>query len=313
MTWSPTQIITIGISIAALALGIANFVSARILTRRKAKLEVEEILEAVYNLLYGTDGYRKTRNSTKLREADLKISRAKIILPNYARTIEYEGHLFQEQGNARAAISRFEESIAIDPNRARPHTCLGLIKMGRESIKHFETAIELDPEHADVPYYCLGRVQRLLLNLGEAETCFQQALKLKPKHKEAHYELGEILRQRQKFKEAGAAYQEAISADSHYTEPMVSLGEMLMEGGNDKDGMFWMEQAMKTDPSSDGPQARLAIIYATRKEIEMARSYAETALLLNPARRFPPGFPELATGKTDGDSTDIHPIDDPTP
>ncbi|MDQ1593399.1 MAG: protein O-GlcNAc transferase [Pyrinomonadaceae bacterium] len=294
MNWTSTQIITTAVSVCALVLGIANFIHTRILARkdlarriRDDRLNIDHLLDSTFELLYGKEGFENTKDSKKLRDAEVCVERALMIDPNYPRGIEYEGHLFEVQGNEKAAIARYKKSISLDPSRARPHNCLGLIKNNEDSIGHFKKAIELDPERAALPYYNLGKAYKRLRNLKEAENNLRAAIELRPKYQYAYYELGELLRESGRYAEARTAYEQAIAADSSYINTMVALGRMLMENNKEDDeGISWIEQAMKINPTDDYPLAMLAAIYADRKDPDKALSYAKRAIALNPTRRF---------------------------
>jgi tetratricopeptide (TPR) repeat protein len=293
MNWTSIQVITIALSVCALILSIANFIHTRMLARKELarrhrddRLSIDHLLDSAFEMLYGKEGFVNTKDSKKLQDAEVCVDRALKIDPNYARGVEYEGHIFEAQGNEKAAIARYEKSISIDPNRARPHNCLGLIKNNEDSIGNFKKAIKLDPERAALPYYNLGRAYNRLGDSKEAENNFRAAIELKPMYPHAHYELGEILRKSGKFDEARTAYEKAIAADPSYIDPMVSLGLVLMENKQDDEGLSWIEQAMKINPVDDYPLAMLAAIYADRKEPDKALSYARRAIALNPTRRF---------------------------
>jgi tetratricopeptide (TPR) repeat protein len=294
MNWTSTQIITTVVSVCALVLSVANFIHTRISARKELarrhrddRLNIDHLLDSAFELLYGKEGFVNTQDSKKIQDAEVCVERALKIDPNYARGIEYEGHLFEVQGNEKTAIARYEKSISIDPSRARPHNCLGRIKNNEDSIEHFKKAIELDPERAALPYYNLGRAYNRLGNSKEAENNFRAAIELRPMYQCAHYELGHLLHKSGKLDEARTAYEKAIAADPSYIDPMVSLGRMLMENNKqDDEGISWMEQAMKINPTDDYPLAMLAAIYADRKEPDKALSYAKRAIALNPTRRF---------------------------
>lgn len=292
MNWTAPQIISTVISVSALLLSVANFIHTRISSRRELarrlrddRINVDHLLDSAYEMLFGKEGYSRTRDSKKLQDAEACVERALKIDPNYSRAIEYEGHLFEVQGNKKAAIARYEKSISLDPTRARPHNCLGLIKDAEEAIVHFQKAIQLDPERAALPYYNLGKVYGRSGNYEEAEKNLRAAIELRPRYSHAHNELGNLLKKRGRFEEARDAYEKAIAADPAYIDPMVSLGAMLMEKKHDEEGVSWIEQAMKIDPTDDYPIAMLAAVYADRKEPEKALMYAKRAIALNPTRK----------------------------
>lgn len=294
MSWTLLQIITIAVSVIALLLSIANFVLSRLSARRDASLRrrdeqllVDQLLDDSFGLLWGDSGYSKTKDRRKLEDAEVRIRKAMKIDPKHPRGTEYEGHIFELQGNKSIAKERYQKSVSLDPTRARPHNCLGLIAEGSEAIDHFKKAIELEPEQAALPWHNLGRAYSASGRHDDAENAFRKALELRPKYSHAHHELANLLKRQQRYEEAESEYELAIASDSNYIDPMVNLAQLLMDVlKREEDGLAWMEHARKIDPSNDYPLAMLAAIYADRKEPKRALDYAERAMALDPSRRF---------------------------
>lgn len=145
MTWTTPQIIASAVSILALLIGIANFVIARVSARKDAArrkrddlLLIDQLLDDVYNDLWGKNGYSSTRDRRKLENAEIRLRKAMKIDPQHPRGTEYEGHLFEFQGNMDMAKQRYNRSIALDGTRARPHNCLGPNCKGRGSDRTFQ-------------------------------------------------------------------------------------------------------------------------------------------------------------------------------
>ena len=293
MNWTIPQIITSGVSIVALVISIANFVVARISAHKEAKrrkrddlLLIDQLLNDAFDHLYGNEGYLSTKDRKKLDDAEICISKATKLDPQHPRSIEYEGHLFEIQGNKNLAQARYSRSITLDKTRARPHNCLGFISEGDEAMVHFKRAIELEPEQP-LFYYNLGRVYLTKNQINKAENCFRKAIELRPKYSWAHYELGSLLRKQKKYEEAKREYELAIAADSKHINGMANLGALLIgDLGREEEGIAWFEHAIKIDPSDDYPLAMLAAVYADLNQPERALEYAKQAMAINPTRRF---------------------------
>jgi tetratricopeptide (TPR) repeat protein len=280
--------------VTALVLSIANFVISRVSARKDAArrrrddlLHIDHLLDEAYESLWGKNGYASTRDNQKLEEAEIRIRNAMTIDPSHPRGTEYEGHVFELQGNKKAARERYARSITLDGTRARPHNCLGLLSEGDDAIFHFKRAIELAPEQASLYHHNLGKLYLAQGRLDEAEDSLRRALELRPKYARAHFELAKLLKKRQNFEEAKKEYELAIVSDSTYVSAIVELGQLLMDVvGREEDGIAWLQHAIKINPTDDYPLAMLAAIYADRKEPERALEYAEQAMAINPSRRF---------------------------
>jgi Tfp pilus assembly protein PilF len=282
------------LAVAALLLGVVNLVMARARARqdrqrrvRDDNIRLSRLLDESYDLLYGREGYSRTKNSVKLLEAEKNIEQALLIDPNNPRAVEYQGHLYEVQGDTKLALSRYRRSIALDPRRARPHNCVGLLTEGEEAQKSFERAIALDPDNAALYHRNLGVLLARRQDIAGAENHFSLAIQQRPQYADAHVELGRILEAAGKRDEARRHYEQAIAADPHHINAMVDLGRLLCEKPEtEKDGMDWLEHAHRVDPMDSFPLRMMAAIYADGNQEEKALQYAEKAIAADMTERF---------------------------
>jgi Tfp pilus assembly protein PilF len=98
----------------------------------------------------------------------------------------------QEAGERSQAETLWKQVIAAAPDRAEPHTNLGVVyrTSGRpeDAIREYEAAIRLDPTDA-VTYHNLGLAHRARGAWADAERAYQRALELRPEQAETHYNL----------------------------------------------------------------------------------------------------------------------------
>lgn len=101
--------------------------------------------------------------------------------------------LAQDAGDDVAATALLHEVIALTPDRAAPHTNLGILlrRAGRldDAVRAYETAIRLDPADA-AAYHNLGLIHRSRGAFADAERAYVRALELRPDQADTHYNLG---------------------------------------------------------------------------------------------------------------------------
>jgi len=99
----------------------------------------------------------------------------------------------QDAGDLDQAQALWKQVIAAAPDRAAPHTNLGILHRTRgnvqDAIHEYEAALKLDPADA-VTYHNLGLAQRTRGAWRDAERSYLRALELNPKQIETHYNLG---------------------------------------------------------------------------------------------------------------------------
>jgi Flp pilus assembly protein TadD len=101
--------------------------------------------------------------------------------------------LAQDAGDDATATALLRKVITLTPDRAAPHTNLGILlrRAGRldDAVREYETAIRLDPADA-AAYHNLGLIHRSRGAFAEAERAYARALELRPNQADTHYNLG---------------------------------------------------------------------------------------------------------------------------
>jgi tetratricopeptide (TPR) repeat protein len=281
------------LSVAALLLGIANFIMTRISARKEQgrrkrddALKIQALLDESFDLLWGRDGYSRTKNSAKVMDAEKRIEQALAIDSLHPRAVEYEGHLFELRGDISTARERYQRSISLNPNRARPYNCLGLLAEPKEAIKYFERAVALEPSRSALYHHNLGRALVKLDRPSEAEKHFRLSLQQQPGYADAHLELAQLLKSMGNREDARSHFELAITSDAKHVWAMTSLGLLLSEKEDTWDeGIQWLEYAQKIDPTDSQPLRMMAAIYADNHHPEKAIALAEQAMAIDPAER----------------------------
>ena len=147
------------------------------------------------------------RNSQSLFEHAINVTDNNYVIYNGL------GVVLAKQGKFEEAISRYRESLRINPNFSDAHYNLGitLFKLGKtdKSIYYLREAQRIKPYHADA-HSNLGNALAKQGKFDEAVEHFIKALRIKPHDATAHYNLGLALDIQGKVNEAIAHYSEAL-------------------------------------------------------------------------------------------------------
>mgnify|MGYP003658357603 FL=1 len=110
-------------------------------------------------------------------------------------------------------------------------------------------ARNLDPESADV-LNILANTLRDMDRFADAQTRFEQALKLDPDHVLANYNLGELLAERNQFDKAEQYYRKAIALMPDYLQAYVGLGRCLAKAERHQEAQEIYDQALTFKPGN---------------------------------------------------------------
>jgi tetratricopeptide (TPR) repeat protein len=291
MNWAPSQIITTAISVAALCLGILNFVLARRadrirneLQKRNDQLEIGRLLDKAWDALHGTDGFTRTSNTAKLQEAESNVRQALLLDSTHARAIRYEGYVLEEQGNPAAARGKYKQALARNPRDAAAHNSLGLVQQGEDALASFRRSIACDPSYA-LAYNNMAKVLEGMGRMDEAETQGLKAIELQPRNVAFLLWLARHYRKRSRTEAARDYYERAISADPNEVDALTELGALIHVSGDVVEGLGLIEQAMRTDPKDAYPHVVLAALHADLGEPEEALRHYQKAAQIDPKQR----------------------------
>jgi Tfp pilus assembly protein PilF len=109
------------------------------------------------------------------------------------------GWTYHFQGKVQDAIAECKRAIEVDPDFGNPYNDIGAylisLKKYDEAVPWLERAIQApryEPRH--YPHFNLGRVYLAKGMINRARECFQQALKIEPRHAEARQAIETIRR-----------------------------------------------------------------------------------------------------------------------
>jgi TolB-like protein/lipopolysaccharide biosynthesis regulator YciM len=160
-----------------------------------------------------------------------------------------------------------------------------------KAIKHFEKAIELDPDYAD-PYSGLADTHLLMVNyrhiardkaIPKAKIYAEKAIEKNPNLASAYTSIAWLQHVFEyDWAKADANYKKAIQLNSNYATGSHWYGMLLNGIGKTEEAVLAMERAAQLDPTSMIIKATLASIYKNLGKEDLALKYADEALAISP-------------------------------
>jgi tetratricopeptide (TPR) repeat protein len=156
------------------------------------------------------------------------------LYPYWLGRLDYDGHLYN------SAIRHFQHAIELDPNMARAFDNLGLCyyyqNQNDQALASYEKAIELgnaSGHPSPWPYMNLAITQQFLNRNADAEKNLREAIRLDPAFAKAHFQLGTVLEDLQRLDAALAELREAARLDPTYPEPHMAMARVLRKLGQE--------------------------------------------------------------------------------
>ena len=150
--------------------------------------------------------------------------------PNKARPHTNLGVALWQRGKTKQAMEHYTKALRVNPNYIDAHNNLGIIlrRQGRleEAAEHFSTVLRIDPDYREA-HNNLGNTFSGLGRLDEAINHYKEALRIDPHDAVAHYNLGNTLGHQQKFKEARSHYEAALRIRPDFPEARSNLQRTL--------------------------------------------------------------------------------------
>ncbi len=105
-------------------------------------------------------------------------------------------------------------------------------------------ALRLDPKHSEA-HLKYGDLLRMTERPRAAEKEYRFAIDCQPNFAEAYCALGEILHHQGNIDEAEKAYRKAIEIKNHYVTPRINLGTLLMDRGRFTEARDMLSEALQ--------------------------------------------------------------------
>ena len=106
------------------------------------------------------------------------------------------GHIYEDSGKFQTAIEWFEKAHDANPTEATflIYKGVNLLRLEKFDVaaEAFQKATKCKEGHIDEAFYNLGVAHLIQKNYTEAKLCFQKALEIDPKYKEAKQQLKDM-------------------------------------------------------------------------------------------------------------------------
>ncbi|MEW6674426.1 MAG: tetratricopeptide repeat protein, partial [Nitrospirota bacterium] len=185
--------------------------------------------------------------------------------PDKARPHTNLGVSYLEKGKVDLAFSEFKRAIEIDPRDANTHNNLGAIYESRgeleKAIESYKTALDINPRLA-AAYNGMGVIYMRKGQYEEAIEHFNKAIKLKPAMVKAYNNLGKAYMAIGKMDKSFEALQKGLSIDSDkYPELYLSLALNYKLRGDYKMALTYYLKSISLRPRSNAPYIGAANLF----------------------------------------------------
>jgi tetratricopeptide (TPR) repeat protein len=190
----------------------------------------------------------------------------------------------QETGDLARAEQLYRQVLEIEPAQGQALRALGGIayRQGRhgEAVAWLRQAVteQSDP----VLQNNLGAACRAAGRIPEAETCYRQALRLKPDFAEAYNNLANVMTAQGRRQEALACYRLAVLTQPNYADAHNNLGLALLERGELDEAAAHFGEAVRLKPALAEAHQGLGLVLIKQNRLDEAAHQLEEALRLQP-------------------------------
>lgn len=189
----------------------------------------------------------------KLDAAIARYRQALALQPDYVEACNNLGNALMDQGKLEEAVTCLRRALSLNPKVAETHNNLGNVlkdqgKLG-EAVACYRQALALRPDYAEA-HSNLGNALTVQKRLDEAVACYRQALALKPDIAEVHNNLGTALKDQGKPDEALACYRRALALKPGYVDALNNLALHLMAEGDAVAALTAIKQSLQNQQST---------------------------------------------------------------
>jgi tetratricopeptide (TPR) repeat protein len=159
------------------------------------------------------------------------LTRATILVPDFAEAYGSIGRMKAEQGEHAVAAESFQRALDLKPDNAEWHFYLGVALFAQakltDAITSYRKAVELNLDLAEV-HNNLGTALVSAGHLSDAIESFRKAIALKPDFALAWSNLGGALVEYGEWQKALDIYDQAIQLQPDVAEPHLAQGRILL-------------------------------------------------------------------------------------
>lgn len=204
---------------------------------------------------------------------------------------------FYRQTNYPAALSLYQQALAVYGQHAPSHTMISLISMRTQdfvqALDHAQKAIAADSAYVPA-YVTLGQCYLQQNQHHNAKGAFEQGLRIDPKNFESNLFLSQLLTQEmtaQSCTQAEYYAQQALVAQPNSIEARFALADACLAGGKPRDARMHYEQI--TDPAYDyRKKLYVGQTYQREQNFQKAADYYQQSIAAH--NQFPQSHVALA-------------------
>jgi len=209
------------------------------------------------------------------------------LVPNLARAHFCLGNLLLEQGEASGALEAYAAALAHKPDSAAAHFNKGNAhaSLGQHAaaIEAYGNALRLKPDFADAEL-ALGVALENLGRFAEATAHYRRVLDISPGYAEAHFNLGGALQRMGQLPAAVASYQRALEGNPGFAEAHYRLGTILLALGRHEQTILSYRRAIEANPGHADAHNSLGVV------LNLTGKYDEAVAHFRQAVSIEPGF-----------------------
>lgn len=214
---------------------------------------------AAYDLYLRGRGYLEFRN---IDQAIAEFDRAIEVDANYAPAHAAMGIAytrgFQRENRGKdwleKAQAQCERALAITPQLAEGHTCLGNVYFSKgryeDAVQQFQRSLDLDHD-SDETLGLLAEANQKLGNVGAAEQAYRKAIALRPNYWGVYSSFGSFYYDQARYADAANMFRKAIQLAPQYYLGYSNLGAMNLLQGQYQDAVDALKKSIALRPTAD--------------------------------------------------------------
>jgi len=147
--------------------------------------------------------------------------------------------------------------------------------------KLYNQVLRIKPNHSQA-HNNLGVIFNQLREFKKAKDCFEQAIAINPSYVDAHNNLGNIFKELGEHQKAKDCYVKAIELNPNYAEAHYNLGNVFKDSENLQKAKDCYVKAIELNPNYAEAHYNLGVIFKALGEHQKAKSCYEKAIKINP-------------------------------
>jgi len=248
---------------------------------------------AAYDFYLRGRGYLEDyKNQDNIDNAIAEFQRAIAVDQNYAPAYAAMGLAYNTgfqwknrgKGWVEKAKTQCERALAITPQLAEGHTCLGnvFLSMGHyeDAVQQFQRSLDLD-HNSDETLRSLAAAYQKLGKPSAAEDAYRRAVSLRPNYWGVYSAFGWFYYNQARYSEAAEMFKKSIQLAPLYYYGYSNLGAMYSQLGQYQEAVEALEQSIALRPTLEA-YANLGTVYFYVRRYSDSAGSLQQALKIDP-------------------------------